>query len=149
MRTTEARVLLKYEEDYCGFLPEGPRMMQISGRDVLVWVNIQIGAGATTGRLMAVIYDLNWDDYHEACAGRPGFVLPLADGDRVLAGVEKQLIVFNFKNGEWSAPLATIPDDNSRTIINDAEIVPGGKAIVFGTKDTQFKEPIAHLYLYT
>jgi sugar lactone lactonase YvrE len=42
-----------------------------------------------------------------------------------------------------------IPDDHPRTIINDAEIVPGGKAIVFGTKDTQFKEPIAHLYLHT
>ena len=45
--------------------------------------------------------------------------------------------------------LATIPDDNPSTIINDAEVVPGGKAVVFGTKDTQFKEPIAILYLYT
>ena len=27
--------------------------------------------------------------------------------------------------------------------------MPGGKAIVFGTKDMQFKEPIANLYLYT
>jgi sugar lactone lactonase YvrE len=45
--------------------------------------------------------------------------------------------------------LARIPDDNLRTIINDAEIVPGGEAVVFGTKDTIFKEQIANLYLYT
>jgi len=45
--------------------------------------------------------------------------------------------------------IVVIPDDNPRTIINDGNVVPGGKAVVFGTKDTQFKEPIANLYLYT
>ena len=49
----------------------------------------------------------------------------------------------------WYEPLISISDTNPRTIINDAEIVPGGRAVVFGTKDTLFKEPIAELYLYT
>jgi sugar lactone lactonase YvrE len=67
----------------------------------------------------------------------------------VLVGVEKQLRIASVDDGEWSEPLASIPDDNPRTIINDAEVVPGGKAVVFGTKDTQFRDPIAHLYLWT
>jgi sugar lactone lactonase YvrE len=70
-------------------------------------------------------------------------------GNVVLVGVEKQLRVCDLAEGTWSEPLATIPDDIPRTIINDGEVVPGGKAVVFGTKDTQFKEPIAHLYLWT
>src|SRR5262249_2811846 len=45
--------------------------------------------------------------------------------------------------------LATIPDPNPRTIINDAEVVPGGRAVVFGTKDVKFADPIAELYLFT
>ena len=27
--------------------------------------------------------------------------------------------------------------------------MPGGRAVVFGTKDVRFADPIAHLYLYT
>jgi sugar lactone lactonase YvrE len=67
----------------------------------------------------------------------------------VLLGMHKALCCFDLLEVNWSEPLATIPDENPRTIINDGEVVPGGKAIVFGTKDTQFKEPIANLYLYT
>ena len=48
-----------------------------------------------------------------------------------------------------SHALATIPDANPRTIINDGEVVPGGRAVVFGTKDVRFADPIAHLYLFT
>jgi sugar lactone lactonase YvrE len=52
-------------------------------------------------------------------------------------------------SGEWSDPLATIPDANARSIINDGTVLPDGSAIVFGTKDTKFKDPLADLYLYT
>src|SRR6185369_365700 len=38
---------------------------------------------------------------------------------------------------------------NPRTIINDGAAVPDGSAVVFGTKDVQFKDPIAALYLFT
>jgi sugar lactone lactonase YvrE len=59
--------------------------------------------------------------------------------------------VFTFGSGAFSEPLATIPDHNPRTILNDAEVVPGGRAVVFGTKDTQFDKEakLAQLYLYT
>jgi sugar lactone lactonase YvrE len=78
-------------------------------------------------------------------------VLPCAGGNRVLVGVDKGLRSFDVLTREWSAPLATIPDSNPRTTINDGEIVPGGKAVVFGTKDMEFDTAakLAHLYLYT
>src|SRR6185503_18403824 len=89
------------------------------------------------------------DDSAMGCPGRPGFLLPLDEDGRVLVGVGKELRVADLQEGLWTEPLATIPDADPRTIINDGEIVPGGKAVVFGTKDVQFKDPIAHLYLYT
>jgi sugar lactone lactonase YvrE len=69
---------------------------------------------------------------------------------RFLVGREKEIGALLTVDNQWK-PLATIPDTNPRTIINDAEIVPGGKAIVFGTKDTQFdaEAKLAHLCLYT
>ena len=78
----------------------------------------------------------------------PGSALP-ATRERLFVGLSKELRACGLADGEWLGPLATIPDDDPRTIINDAEIVPGGKAVVFGTKDLKFKDPIANLYLYT
>jgi len=148
MRTTTGRVFWQptYEADR--FLPEGPRLVTRAGADHLVWVNIQTGSEAVTGAIhhgrLAELPRLGVIP----APGRPGFVLPTT-GNRVLVGLTKELRICDLDRGEWSQPLATIPDTNTRTIINDAEVVPGGKAIVFGTKDTQFKDPIANLYLYT
>jgi sugar lactone lactonase YvrE len=123
--------------------------MSIAGKNVLAWVNIQRGLNDQTGTIFAHYLEETREDLSLPCPGRPGFILPLKDGDRALVGVEKELRICNLTTSAWSEPLARIPDDNPRTIINDAEIVPGGKAVVFGTKDTSFKEQIANLYLYT
>lgn len=146
MRSRKASIYLKPRISEEGFLPEGPRFTTVAGQNVLVWVNIQTGPEAKTGTIFGSHPE---GRFEHACPGRPGFILPVKGGDRVLVGLEKELRLCNLKSGEWSAPLARIPDDDPRTIINDAEIVPGGKAIVFGTKDTTFKEPIANLYLFT
>ena len=146
MRTTEAGVYVTLHHEMDGFLPEGPREAVVLGERRVVWVNIQDGVDSKRGSIR------NRSEKGIGSImvpGRPGFLLPVAGGERLLLGIDKDLKVFAFGGGGFSAPLATIPDDNPRTIINDAEIVPGGKAIVFGTKDTQFKEPIANLYLYT
>jgi sugar lactone lactonase YvrE len=124
-------------------------MMSVAGHAVLAWVNIQTESDAKSGTLNAHHTEDPLDDFSVPCPGRPGFFIPVQGGDRALVGVEKQILSCNLSEGEWSAPLASIPEDNPRTIINDAEVVPGGKAIVFGTKDTQFKDQIAALYLYT
>jgi len=149
MRSTEASVYLTLWKEEERFLPEGPRVMAVGGHKVLVWVNIQTGTASTSGNIHAHHTEEPLDDFSMSCPGRPGFVLPIEGGDHVLVGVEKSLLRCDLDVGEYSSPLATIPDDNPRTIINDGEVVPGGKAIVFGTKEVQFKEPIANLYLYT
>ncbi|WP_439620946.1 SMP-30/gluconolactonase/LRE family protein [Gemmata sp.] len=149
MRSTEAQKYITPGTEEPKFLPEGPRMMSVSGHSVLVWVNIQTAALATTGNLHAHHTEELLDDFSMPCPGRPGFSLPVLNGDKALVGVEKQLRVCDLATAEWSDSLATIPDNNPRTIINDGEVVPGGRAVVFGTKDTHFKEPIAHLYLWT
>jgi len=123
--------------------------MTVSGHPVLVWVNIQTAATSISGTINAHHTEDPLDDFSMPCPGRPGFVLPVLGGDCALVGVDKSLLKCDMDEGDWFPPLATIPDDNPRTLVNDAEVVPGGKAVVFGTKDTQFKDPIAHLYLYT
>jgi sugar lactone lactonase YvrE len=147
MRSTEARVYIDAAE-FCKFLPEGPRTLRLQGQDAMLWVNIQENSTSTTGNILLHNFDDPLDADCFECPGRPGFILSLSGGNCVLVGLEKELRVFDVQT-TFSPPLAKIPDDNPRTIINDGEVVPGGKAIVFGTKDTQFKEPIANLYLYT
>lgn len=147
MRTTEARVFLAPEDDDDGFLPEGPRAISLGGRDAVLWVNIQTDPAATRG----AVHLRFWDDGEQGVwnlPGRPGFAFPTDRPGVVFVGLEKSPATLDLDTNETN-PLATIPDSNPRTIINDAEVVPGGKAVVFGTKDVQFKDPIANLYLYT
>lgn len=126
-----------------GYLPEGPRAFG----DGVAWVNIQAGADAAVGHLHTAAWEGTGPRRFELPA-RPGFALPTSRPGVVLAGCDKVVGLFDTRSGEWT-PLAAIPDTHPRTIINDAEIVPGGKAVVFGTKDTSFADPIAHLYLFT
>jgi sugar lactone lactonase YvrE len=150
MRTTEARVLFEPTQEEDRFLPEGPRIYPTGpfGRQVaLCWVNIQRGRD-NGGDVFFVNLDKHDPPDRIECIHRPGFVLP-ASRNHLIFSLDKTLWQFGLPGQGGMKKLATIPDDNPRTIINDAEIVPGGKAIVFGTKDTQFKDPIANLYLYT
>ncbi len=152
MRTTEARVYIDFTEEADRFLPEGPRWMTIQGRPALVWVNIQLDPDATEGELHIHFPDTDGSlDSGVGYPARPGFLIPLAEEDQALVGVDKELRLVDLAEGVWSEPLAAIPDDNERTIINDGEVVPGGKAVVFGSKDTKFDAgaKLAQLYLFT
>ena len=152
MRSTEARVYLDFTDEPDRYLPEGPRWATVKGRPALVWVNIQRDPDSTAGDIHVHFPDTDGgDDYALPCPGRPGFVRITADGNDAVVGCEKDLRVVNLAEGLWTEPLATLPVTDPRTIMNDAEVVPGGKAIVFGTKDTQFDKAakVAHLYLYT
>ncbi|MBN9122891.1 MAG: SMP-30/gluconolactonase/LRE family protein [Planctomycetes bacterium] len=152
MRSTTAKVYIDFTEEPDRFLPEGPRWLTIGGRPALVWVNIQVAADAADGDIHMHFPGTDGaNDAGVGCPGRPGFLLACAEEGQALVGVDKDLRLVDLAEGLWSEPLATIPDDNPRTIMNDAEVVPGGKAVVFGTKDTQFDAgaKLAHLYLYT
>ena len=91
-----------------------------------------------------------WDGEHRTYAQslRPGFLFPTDRPDTLLVGREKEVGLLHLATNKFHA-LATIDDANPRTIINDGEIVPGGRAIVFGTKDVKFADAIANLYLFT
>ncbi|MBA4186594.1 MAG: hypothetical protein C0467_01110 [Planctomycetaceae bacterium] len=149
MRCTEAKVFITPEKEEDGFLPEGPRIGAPSEAHSgpLLWVNIQHSPTSTKGTIFARLWPQPVSKRYEL-HGRPGFALPIPGSIYVLVGCGKELIVVSLAH-DSIRHLATIPDEHPRTIINDAEVVPGGKAIVFGTKDTAFKEPIAALYLYT
>lgn len=149
MRSQTAHVYVTPGNEEGRYLPEGPRKMTLRGKEVLAWVDIQIGSDARFGMIFAKLLAGGGEDAQITCPGRPGFILPVEGGDRVLVGIDKELKLCNLATGEWSESLARIPDHDPHTMMNDAEIVPGGKAIVFGTKVQKLKEPIAHLYLFT
>ncbi|MCS6864238.1 MAG: SMP-30/gluconolactonase/LRE family protein [Gemmataceae bacterium] len=150
MRSTPAQVYIDFANESDRFLPEGPRWMILDGRAALVWVNIQLDPQATEGEIHVHFPDSDGsDDFAIACPGRPGFLIPTATPHHALVGMDKVLRLVDVWEGTWSDPLVAIPDDNPRTIINDAAVVPGGTAVVFGTKDVAFREPLGHLYLYT
>jgi sugar lactone lactonase YvrE len=145
--TTEARVLVAQEAEADRFLPEGPRAVTLDGRAALAWVNIQTSASATGG----AIHWRFWDTGERRALplpARPGFLLPTDRPNVVFVGRDKDLGTLDLATGEW-VRYATIPDTNPRSIVNDGEVVPGGLAVVFGTKDVQVKDPIAALYLFT
>jgi sugar lactone lactonase YvrE len=143
----ETRVLVAFDMDADRFLPEGPRSVVVDGRDALVWVNIQTAADAGHG----AIHLRFWDSGERRTLpqpARPGFLAPTDRPNLALVGQGKEIGLFDLHTNSWT-PWAAIPDANPHTIINDGEIAPGGHAVVFGTKDVRFKEPIAHLYLFT
>ena len=141
---TTARVWFDPVAEEGKFLPEGPRAH--GGR--IVWVNIQTAPDATTGQLYeADPGDPNSVTVHEL-PGRPGFALPTDRPGEWLLGIDHVIGVYDTAIGLWT-PRAMLPNPDPRVIINDGEVSPDGTAVVFGTKDTRFEDPIASLYLLT
>lgn len=144
---TEARVLIRPTTEEERFLPEGPRPVRVEGRPALAWVNIQTSADAKSGS----IHYRFWDDEQTRILPqpeRPGFLIPTNRPDVVLVGMGKHVGTVNLVTNQWQ-PLAEIPDPNPRTIINDGEPLSDGLGVIFGTKDVQFEDTIAALYLFT
>jgi sugar lactone lactonase YvrE len=142
-----ASVLFAPPSEADRFLPEGPKAVTVSGRPAIAWVNIQTSEQAKSGAVHLRFWDTGEHRVLPQPA-RPAFLVPTSRPNVVLVGREKELGTLDVQTGGWTQ-LATIPDDNPRTIINDGHVVPGGSAVVFGTKDTRFRDPIAALYLFT
>ena len=145
--TTEARVLVPSKTEEDRYLPEGPREVDIDGRAALVWVNIQAGPDTKHGAIHLRFWDTGETKVLPQ-PSRPGFLVPTDRPGVIFVGREKEVGLLDLRDGGWTH-LASIPDASPRTIINDGEGVPGGRAVVFGTKDLKFADPIAHLYLFT
>jgi sugar lactone lactonase YvrE len=138
---TTARPFFRPESAKLRYLPESPRM--IGGK--LFWVSIQYSEEEATGGLN--VLDLaTRENVHHPLPGRPGFVAPAAgDPDEVVLGLERQLVRFHVPTARIAATLAELPDD-PRVVINDGLAIPG--AVLFGTKELTFKEPLAALYRF-
>jgi sugar lactone lactonase YvrE len=146
MRSTPATVLVAQRSEADRFLPEGPRLVTVEGRPALAWVNIQTSPDATGGDIHLRFWDGEHRTYSQS--RRPGFLFPTDRAGTLLIGREKEVGLLNLTTNTFFG-FGTIGDLSPRTIINDGEIVPGGRAVVFGTKDMRFADPIAHLYLFT
>lgn len=144
---TEARVCFAPHRESDRFLPEGPRLVHVFNRDAIAWVNIQHGPGSHKGDVHLGFLD-NGERRRYGLPARPGFVLPCEIPDTLFIGLEKAVGLLSLAKGVWT-PLARIPEANPRVIINDGELLPGGRGVIFGTKDTHFSEPLGHLYLFT
>jgi sugar lactone lactonase YvrE len=138
-----ARPFFRPRDEGGRFLPEGPRTIVLEGRTWLAWIDIQTGIDATTGRMNLVGLD-GTEHRVIPLPGRPGFFVEVEPG-RLLMGIDKTIGHFDLMKQGWT-PLARIPDDHPRTIINDGEAIDG--CFIFGTKDRAFRDPIAHLYAF-
>jgi sugar lactone lactonase YvrE len=144
---TQARVLLSFDCEEARFLPEGPQNVVVDGREALAWVNIQTAPDATRGAVHLRFWDTG-ECRKLPQPSRPGFLVPTNRPNVVFVGQGKEVGTLDLQTGEW-VPLARIPDDDPRTIINDGRCVLDGRSVVFGTKDVRFQDPIAQLYLFT
>ena len=139
MRVQQARVLHRPRPEH-GYLPEGPRALP-DGR--IAWITIQTGPGATRGAVH-VLDPATDDNVTHELPGRPGFALPDQGGGRFLIGMERSLGWFDAATGKFDEIVQGLDSHCSGTIVNDGEPLRAG--IVFGMKDTAFREHKAGLY---
>ena len=140
--TMPTRLLFLPDSPELRFLPEGPYALP-EGK--FSWVAIQHGATGTTGSLC--IYDLTTDVNHVfSLPGRPGFAFPTQDRHKFVVGMEHDLGIFDCDTLDWSPFCTGVDSDVVGTIVNDGVVFPQG--LIFGTKDLQFAEKKAGLYLW-
>jgi sugar lactone lactonase YvrE len=142
MKTIDASILYRPESPELSFLPEGPYSL---GNGRISWVAIQHGADSTAGSVNILDLNTGQNKCHQL-PGRPGFAFPTDQHGVFVAGVERQLGLFNTESGEWHVINDQIEDDVDGTIINDGIAFDGN--LLFGCKDLQFKDAKAGLYLW-
>jgi L-arabinonolactonase len=140
LRRIVAHPFYRPEAEELRYLGECPRM--VGGQ--MIWVSIQYGPGAVQGGLN--ILDLaTGNNVHHPLPGRPGFFVVTDEPGILIIGLERRLVRYEIAARRVLDTMAEVPDDD-RVIINDGLAVPGG--ILFGTKDLEFRRPIAALYRY-
>lgn len=131
------------------FLPEGP--IPLSAPSCLSWVGIQHGRESRHGSInllnLATGENQSFDlpgrpGFAFACSGSPAGEMPT----RFVAGVERALGIFDTTDSSWTPFCEGIDADVDNTIINDGVVC--GDNLIFGTKDLEFSEKKAGLYLY-
>jgi sugar lactone lactonase YvrE len=140
--TFDCEVLYRPTGDELAFLPEGPIQC---GDGKFSWVAIQHGADARKGSLN--IFDLsNGENRTYRLAGRPGFAFPTDREGSFVVGAERKIGLFQLGSASWETLCEGVDAAVEGTIINDGVVFEDG--LIFGTKDLQFKEKKAGLYLW-
>ncbi len=142
VRTTVCDVLFRPERAELRFLPEGP---YVCGDGKLSWVGIQHGATSTVGSIN--IFDTaTGENSSYELPGRPGFAFPTNRPGVFVAGVEREVGLFDTASGSWTPFVTNVDSDVTNTIINDAVVFED--SLVFGCKELEFKTKKAGLYLW-
>ena len=128
------------------YLPEGPRVLRNYPEDgaKLGWVAIQHAAGVAEGSFNVLDLESGANSTFPL-RGRPGFFAETTEPGVVLVGMERELALLDVRTGRLSEAVVQI-DAHQGTIINDGLAIDGG--VLFGTKDLEFKRPIAALYFF-
>lgn len=135
----EASVRFRPEPEHA-YLPEGVRPLA-DGR--LVWITIQCGPGREDGALHE--FDPGTGrNVTFPLPGRPGFALPTDAAGEYVLGMEREIGRFATAARTMQTIVDGVDGDRDGTIVNDAE--PCRDGIVFGLKDTAFRERKAGLY---
>lgn len=142
MSHTEATVLHRPNSAELRFLPEGPQ--HLSGSKIS-WVAIQHGPDAKFGSINTL--DIETGESHSyPLSGRPGFAFPTESEHEYIAGIERHICRVNVQTGASETLSEVVDADVENTVINDGE--PCEQGIIFGTKDLEFAEEKAGLYLW-
>ncbi|TWT74368.1 SMP-30/gluconolactonase/LRE family protein [Allorhodopirellula solitaria] len=148
-RIIDAVALSTPESESLRFLPEGPLPLPLA--DCVSWVGIQHGSDSQHGSINLLNLATGENQTFDL-PGRPGFAVACsgsAKGEsptRFVAGVERALGIFDVADRSWTPFCEGVDADVDNTIINDA--VVWGDNLIFGTKDLDFSEKKAGLYLY-
>jgi sugar lactone lactonase YvrE len=139
METVEARVLHR-PTPASGYLPEGPRAL---GPGRQSWITIQSGAKATHGALH-VLTSARGENRTWKLPGRPGFAYATNREGLFLIGMERSVVLYDTMASRSTDVVTRLDGHTTGTIVNDAALCSAG--LVFGCKDTEFREHKAGLW---
>lgn len=142
MQIIETEILFRPDSPELRFLPEGPYWNAPSS---LSWVAIQHGADSRVGsiNLLNTVTGLNQSSL---LPGRPGFAFPTSRAGVFIAGVERQVGLWDTTAAAWTPLVSDIDNSVSNTIINDGVLFENH--LIFGCKDLEFSSKKAGLYLW-
>ena len=142
MQIIESEVLFRPETAGLRFLPEGPYS---NSEGIVSWVAIQHGGDSVVGSINQL--DLaSGQNRSFSLHGRPGFAFPTTQAGIYIAGVERQVGLWNTLTGTWTPLVSDVDHRVSNTIINDGVLFENN--VIFGCKDLEFKTQKAGLYLF-